>query len=171
MEEASADESFPYEPSLQYAKNFMPALEVEKLVKQTSTASVSTPPPFLYAIFGTLAAYIAETATRCWVALGFAILLEIWATTLTKVASDSQSATTLFQGLALYIISLLGFAAALPKIEVGIAYAVWAALGTALVSVVGIVYFGERCDAKKVISLTLIVAGTVGLNVFDDSEH
>ena len=167
MEEASASST---EDGV-YASNFMPALEVEKLVKEQVTASISAPSPFFYAIFSNLAAWIAQTTFRCWVVLGFAILVEIWATALTKVASDSQSATKLFQGMTLYIISLLGFAACLPKIEVGIAYAVWAALGTAVVSVVGIVYFGERCDAKKLMSLCLIVVGTVGLNIYDDSGH
>ena len=167
MEEASASST---EDSV-YATNFMPVLEIEKLVKEQVTATISAPSPFYIAIFSNLAAWIAQTTFRCWMVLGFAILVEIWATALTKVASDSQSATKLFQGMTLYIISLLGFAACLPKIEVGIAYAVWAALGTAVVSVVGVVYFGERCDAKKLISLTLIVLGTVGLNLFDDSGH
>lgn len=42
---------------------------------------------------------------------------------------------------------------------------VWAALGTAVVSVAGIVFFGERFDLAKVICLSMIVLGVVGLEL------
>ena len=44
-------------------------------------------------------------------------------------------------------------------IEVSIAYAVWAALGTAIVSVVGIAFFGENYDFYKLLGLGMIIVG------------
>jgi small multidrug resistance pump len=61
--------------------------------------------------------------------------------------------------------SVSGFAVALGQIEVGIAYACWAALGTAIVNTVAIVFFGEPVDAVKILCLFLIVAGVIGLNL------
>lgn len=55
--------------------------------------------------------------------------------------------------------SLSGFALCLGAIEVSIAYAVWAALGTAIVSVVGIAFFGESYDAYKLLGLGMIIVG------------
>jgi len=60
---------------------------------------------------------------------------------------------------------MLGFNLSLAKIEVGIAYAVWSAWGTILVTAVGIVFFRESCDLVKLSCLALIVAGVVGLNL------
>jgi len=53
----------------------------------------------------------------------------------------------------------------LARIEVGVAYAVWSALGSLIVSTVGIVFFNESCDAKKLTCLALIAVGVVGLNL------
>jgi small multidrug resistance pump len=49
--------------------------------------------------------------------------------------------------------------------EVGFTYAVWSGAGTALIAIVGIVALGESATAVKVVSLGLIVAGVVGLNL------
>lgn len=59
----------------------------------------------------------------------------------------------------------MGFNMCLAKIEVGIAYAIWSAMGTLIISCVGIVFFGESCDAAKLTCLFLIVTGVVGLNL------
>jgi small multidrug resistance pump len=38
---------------------------------------------------------------------------------------------------------------------------VWAALGTAIVSIVGITVFGETCNLAKLIGLVMIISGVV----------
>jgi len=63
--------------------------------------------------------------------------------------------------------SLAGFGFALKAIDVSIAYAVWASVGTAIVSIVGIVFFGERLDMAKVLCLAMILLGVVGLEMSD----
>lgn len=60
---------------------------------------------------------------------------------------------------------MLGFFVALGKIEVGIAYACWGALGTLIVTTIGIVYFDEKADRVKLLCLAMITAGVVGLNL------
>ncbi|BCB09171.1 multidrug transporter [Vreelandella venusta] len=64
-------------------------------------------------------------------------------------------------GVAFYLLSLV-----LRTLPVGIAYAVWAGLGIVLVTLVGIVVFGEKPDLPAVIGISLIVAGVVILQVF-----
>ena len=41
----------------------------------------------------------------------------------------------------------------------------WAGLGTALISCIGVFYFGEAISLIKVVSILLIIAGVVGLNL------
>ena len=60
---------------------------------------------------------------------------------------------------------MLGFFTSLAKIEVGIAYACWSALGTLIVSTVGILFFGESADRTKLVCLLLITLGVTGLNL------
>lgn len=124
--------------------------------------------PSLFPMLSGVAQWIASSTSRCWAVLIVSILLEIQATTMTKVATDNSDGRKLASAMAMYLVSLLGFAAALPRIEVGVAYAVWSALGTAMVSVAGVLLFGERCDATKVVSIILIIIGVVGLNLTDE---
>jgi multidrug transporter EmrE-like cation transporter len=64
--------------------------------------------------------------------------------------------------------SQCGLTISLAKIDVGIAYAIWAAIGTATVSIAGMLLFSESFDSIKMVSLSLIVMGVVGLNLRDD---
>jgi multidrug transporter EmrE-like cation transporter len=66
-----------------------------------------------------------------------------------------------------FIYSMSGFAISLAQIEVGIAYSLWGALGTLVVTTVGIVCFGESYDKHKLICLAMIMAGVIGLNLRD----
>jgi small multidrug resistance pump len=54
---------------------------------------------------------------------------------------------------------------ALDKIDLGIAYAVWSALGTTVLTGVGIAFFGEKYGPTKLACLALVVVGVVGLNL------
>jgi len=114
--------------------------------------------------------WTGDSVLRCWTVLFISILMEIQATTLIKVASDNSSLKQMSSAISLYVASLFGFALALKRIEVSVAYAVWSALGTAVVSLAGIFMFGESCDYKKVVSLVLIMIGVVGLNLQDDGH-
>jgi small multidrug resistance pump len=63
-----------------------------------------------------------------------------------------------------YVLALL-LAQALKAVDVGVAYAVWAGLGTALITVIGILALGEPATALKLAGTTLIVVGVVALNL------
>ena len=48
----------------------------------------------------------------------------------------------------------------LKALEVGIVYAIWAGVGTALIAIVGILAFGESVTALKLLGLLMIIGGT-----------
>ncbi|MBP5980287.1 MAG: quaternary ammonium compound efflux SMR transporter SugE [Halomonas sp.] len=58
---------------------------------------------------------------------------------------------------------LLGLA--LKTLPVGTAYAIWVGIGAVGTAILGIVLFGESVGVLKLMSLTLIVAGLVGLKL------
>jgi small multidrug resistance pump len=63
-----------------------------------------------------------------------------------------------------YGISFWLLALVLRHLSVGTTYAVWSAVGTAAIALIGIVAYGETASALKLASLGLIVLGVVGLN-------
>tara|TARA_B110000196_G_C21028019_1_gene606159 strand:+ start:782 stop:1051 length:270 start_codon:yes stop_codon:yes gene_type:complete len=63
-----------------------------------------------------------------------------------------------------YIISFVALTFAIEKIEVSTAYTIWAGVGTALIAIIGLVYFGEPATAIKFISIILIIIGVIGLS-------
>jgi small multidrug resistance pump len=100
-----------------------------------------------------------------WLFLVSAIALEVAGTTSMKL---SQGFTRLVPSVLLFVCYAASFVAltlALKKIEVSVAYAVWAGMGTALVAAIGIVYFREELTALKLVSLLFIIVGVVGLNL------
>lgn len=100
-----------------------------------------------------------------WLALMLAIGFEIAGTTAMKL---SEGLSRLGPTLTMFVCYLLAFTAlarALRTLEVGMAYAIWSAVGTAVIAGIGVVWFGESWNALKGLSLGLIVAGVVGLHL------
>jgi small multidrug resistance pump len=97
--------------------------------------------------------------------LAFAIASEV-------VATVALRATHGYSRPLPLLIVILGYGAAffllglvLRSIPVSVAYAVWSAVGTAAIAVIGMAILGEPVTALKVASLALIIAGVVGLNL------
>ena len=100
-----------------------------------------------------------------WLYLAMAILLEVTGTTCMKL---SQGFTRLIPSVLVFILYGACFSfmiLALRRIELGVAYAIWAGLGTALIALIGIVWFQESVTLLKIVSIALIIAGVVGLHL------
>jgi small multidrug resistance pump len=102
---------------------------------------------------------------QSWLFLAAAIVFEIAGTTMMKLSESLTRWWYIPPMLVFYLLALGGLALALKTIEVGIAYAVWAGLGTLLIAIIGIVFFGESVSFLKLASMALVIAGVVGLNL------
>jgi len=100
-----------------------------------------------------------------WLYLATAIVLEVIGTTSMKLSAGFTKTIPSIMMFVFYLASLAVLTLALKKIDVSIAYAVWAGLGTALIATIGIVYFHESATLLKTISILLIIAGVVGLHL------
>ncbi len=100
-----------------------------------------------------------------WIYLVLAILTEVAGTVSLKMSHGFSRVVPVVLTIGLYGCSLAALAYALKKIEIGMAYAIWSALGTALIAVIGIVWFKEPANALKLISLALIVTGVFFLKL------
>jgi quaternary ammonium compound-resistance protein SugE len=100
-----------------------------------------------------------------WLALFAAGLLEIaWAFGLKYSDGLTRFWPTLATALAI-LASFSLMALALRSLPFGTAYAIWTGIGAAGSIIVGMVVFSESADPIRLICLTLIVAGMVGLKL------
>ncbi len=100
-----------------------------------------------------------------WLFLLVAILTEVVGTSLMKASQGlTRLLPTVFM-FVLYAISFVFMALALKKIEVGIAYAIWSGLGTAMIALIGIAWFRESFNLPKLVGIILIIGGVVLLNL------
>lgn len=63
-------------------------------------------------------------------------------------------------GIGLTLMNLV-----LRRMDVSIVYAVWSGVGTALVAIIGFLWFKEPATAIKIISIMLIIFGVIGLYI------
>lgn len=106
----------------------------------------------------------------CWLWLFLAIVLEVTATICLKLSNGFTKLTpTVLMGF-LYAVSFIPLAIALKKMEVGIVYAVWSAVGTAMVTMLGVFLFKESVSLSKVVAIVLIIAGVVTLNLTERED-
>nr|WP_207952279.1 multidrug efflux SMR transporter [Paenibacillus turpanensis] len=97
--------------------------------------------------------------------LAIAIVSELFGTSMLKASEGFTKlyptlATAASFGLAFYSLSL-----ALQQIPLGIAYAIWSGVGTAITAVIGVIVWKETMSMPTVIGIVLIIAGVVILNL------
>jgi len=100
-----------------------------------------------------------------WLFLLAAILLEVAGTTCMKL---SEGFTRTVPSLLIFLFYGLAFSAlnmSLRSIEIGIAYAIWAGLGTVLIAAIGIAWFREEASIAKIGFLALVIIGVIGLQL------
>ncbi len=100
-----------------------------------------------------------------WLYLIFAIVFEVAGTTAMKFSDGFTKTVPSVVMFVFYILSLVALTYALKKIDMSMAYAVWAGVGTALITLVGIVFFKEPSSMLKIVSIMFIIVGVVGLHL------
>ena len=104
-----------------------------------------------------------------WIHLFLAVICE-------TIATSSLKSSEGFTQLTPTIIMILGYTASfyflsltLNAIPVGIAYAIWSAVGIVLITAIGYFRFGQAIDLPAMIGLFLIITGVVVIQLFSKS--
>lgn len=100
-----------------------------------------------------------------WFYIVLAIILEVSGTISMKLSQGFTRVIPSMLMFVLYILSIAALTFALKKIDVSVAYAVWAGLGTAIIATVGFLWFKEPVSALKLSAIGLIIAGVIILNI------
>lgn len=105
--------------------------------------------------------------TFSWVSLVFAIIFGVFGTIALKKSHCLQKIRPTVFLIIFYTISFIALTFAIQHLELSMVYAVWSGVGTLLVAIVGFLHFNEKISAKKIIFLTLIIVGVIGIHLSD----
>lgn len=100
-----------------------------------------------------------------WLILVVCVMIEVVATMLLTKSEGFARPLFGIASLALYGICFLGMSFTVTRIPVGIAYAVWAGAGVALVALTGWLMLRQPLTSIQIACIALIVVGAVGLNL------
>ncbi|MEO7126124.1 MAG: multidrug efflux SMR transporter [Nakamurella sp.] len=107
-----------------------------------------------------------SSGMAAWLWLTAAIATEVVGTSALKSASENPGIINVSTVAAGYVVSFITFAFAMRAgMQVGVAYAVWSAAGTAAIVAIGVVFYREAISAWEVFFLAVIIVGVVGLNL------
>ncbi len=101
-----------------------------------------------------------------WIFLCIAIISEVVATSALKATEDFTRLWPSGVVLVGYAVAFYFLTLSLRTIPVGIAYAIWSGLGTALIAAAAWVLYGQALDAAALLGIALIVSGVVIMNVY-----
>jgi small multidrug resistance pump len=104
------------------------------------------------------------TLSQAWWLLSVAIVFEVVGTTCMKL---SQGFTHLLPSCIMFACYALAFACntfATKTLDLSVTYAVWSGVGTVATAAIGILYFRESGTALKLVCISLILIGVMGLH-------
>lgn len=96
--------------------------------------------------------------------LALAIVSEVAGSSLLKAADGFKKLLPSLGVIIGYSVAFYALSLSLKTLPLGVAYAIWAGLGTVLTALVGIFIYKENVNGKKLLGLALIVGGVIFLN-------
>ncbi len=106
---------------------------------------------------------------KFWIMLYLAIAFEVSGTLCMKFSAGFTRLLPSVLVFVLYGVSFTFMSMAIQKIDVGVAYAIWSGVGIVSVALISCFLFGEVITLAKGVSLLIIIAGIVCLNLATDS--
>ncbi len=101
-----------------------------------------------------------------WIYLLLAGIFEvIWAICL-KYCDGFKPTIALFSTISGSLLSMICLGLAIRTIPMGTAYAIWTGMGVIGITTYGIIFLGESQDLLRLVFLSMIFFGTIGLKLF-----
>jgi small multidrug resistance pump len=98
--------------------------------------------------------------------LAVSIFCEIIATNLLKASAGFTKPMASIGAIVLYVICFYSLSKAMNYIPLNVVYALWAAIGIVVISLVGVFFWHEAINIPTIIGIGLIVVGTVLVNIY-----
>ena len=94
-----------------------------------------------------------------------AIAIEVVATTALKASDGMSKMIPSVIVIVGYVVSFYMVAVILKRMDLGVVYATWSALGTAAIAIIGVVIYDDAMTIWRAAGLILIIAGVMLLNL------
>lgn len=102
--------------------------------------------------------------------LGGAILAEVLATSCLKASDGFTRLVPSLLTVAGYALSFYLLSLAMRHLQMGVIYAIWSGIGIVLITLSGLVFFGQKPDLAAIVGMGLIVAGVLVIHLFSRSS-
>ncbi|MFJ8258231.1 DMT family transporter [Peribacillus asahii] len=93
--------------------------------------------------------------------LAIAIIAEVFGSSMLKLTGGFKKLVPTIGVIIGYGIAFYALSLSLKHLPLGVAYAIWAGVGTALTALVGVVVYKEGLDMKKSLGILLVIGGVV----------
>lgn len=100
-----------------------------------------------------------------WLYLFAAIAFEVSGTTCMKLSEGFTRPLPSAGIFVVYCAPIVSLTMAVKAIDISIAYAIWSAIGVAVIATIGSVFFHEQLTPMRIFFLAVIIIGVVGLNL------
>ncbi|UOR11778.1 DMT family transporter [Halobacillus amylolyticus] len=100
-----------------------------------------------------------------WIILIAAGLFEMFGVTMINQYHKSRSVTALIAMLLGFALSFVCLSIAMKELPMGTAYAVWTGTGAAGGAILGMIYFDEPAEWKRLVCIGIIITAAVGLKL------
>lgn len=101
-----------------------------------------------------------------WIALIIAGLLEVFGVAMMNRWQQYKHWTTIAALVVGFGSSLGLLSYAMETIPMGTAYAIWTGIGAAGGAIIGMIFFKESKDWRRILFITIILASAIGLKLF-----
>ena len=103
---------------------------------------------------------------KTYLLLFVAIVAEVIATSALKASENFTRLIPSLLVVAGYGVAFTCLSMTLKTLPLGVAYAIWSGIGTALVAVLGWLVYRQQLDLPAIAGISLIIIGTIVLNLF-----
>ncbi|MFJ7667373.1 DMT family transporter [Lysinibacillus sp. NPDC097195] len=100
-----------------------------------------------------------------WVALVIAGLCEMMGVFMISKYNEVKSVKNLVLLIVVFTISFLGLAFAMETLPMGTAYAIWTGIGAAGGALLGMLFFNESKDWRRVVCIVLVLGAAICLKL------
>ena len=97
--------------------------------------------------------------------LAISITFEVFGSTMLKASNGFKKILPVVGIVIGYVLAFFTLSLSLKTLPLGLAYAIWSGVGTALTALVGIIIYKEGLSIKKLLGLGLIIGGVSILNM------
>ncbi|MGL1893805.1 MAG: multidrug efflux SMR transporter [Spirochaetaceae bacterium] len=100
-----------------------------------------------------------------WLFLGLTIVSEVTGTTMMKLSEGYTKLIPSILSFVFYLGALALLTMTLKYLGMGISYAIWSGVGIVLVTIIGYLFFKEQITIQKIVFISLILFGVIGLKL------